>query len=47
MRGCTDKIDRNSNRTTSEMLPVNEIAENLETSSCFLVACLEGKTDRM
>jgi hypothetical protein len=44
MGGCNDKLDRYNDRTTCEVLSLNEMVETPETLTCLSVTCLDINT---
>jgi hypothetical protein len=44
MEGCNDKLDRYNDRTTCEVLTLNETVETPATSTCLSVTCLDINT---
>jgi hypothetical protein len=41
MEGCNDKLDCYNDRTTCEVLSLNETVETPATSTCLSVTCLD------
>jgi hypothetical protein len=43
-KSCNDKLDRYNDRTTCEVLSLNETVETPATSTCVSVTCLDINT---